>query len=106
MTTLTPFDATTAGALTIRGGSKDGMQVALCDPVTRIGRGLQADVILEEPTVSRRHAIVVRRDDDVVLLDDNSLNGTWCNGERVTDRVVLRDGDVIALGTAVLRFSL
>jgi pSer/pThr/pTyr-binding forkhead associated (FHA) protein len=105
MTILTPFDTTTAGALTIRGGSQDGMVVALSDPVTRIGRGLQADLILEDPTVSRRHAIIVLRDGDAVLLDDNSLNGTWHNGARVEDRAVLHDGDVIALGAATLRFT-
>jgi pSer/pThr/pTyr-binding forkhead associated (FHA) protein len=105
MTTLTPFDLATAGVLTARGGSEDGMQFPLHDPVTRLGRGLQADVILENPTVSRRHAIIVLSDGEAVLLDDNSLNGTWCNGERVEDRVVLRDGDVIALGTVTLRFA-
>jgi len=105
MTMLTPSDPSTAGALTVRGGSQDGMVVALCDPVTRLGRGLQADLIVEDPTVSRRHAIIVRREGEIVLLDDNSLNGTWCNGVRVTDRVVLRDGDTIALGAATLRFA-
>jgi pSer/pThr/pTyr-binding forkhead associated (FHA) protein len=104
MTSLTPFDLATAGVLTVRGGSQDGMELALSEPVTRLGRGLQADVVLEDPTVSRRHAIVVLRDDEVVLLDDNSLNGTWCNGERVRDGVALRDGDVIGLGAATLRY--
>ena len=105
MTSLTPFDLSTAGVLTVRGGSQDGLELSLTDAVTRIGRGLQADLILEDPTVSRRHAIIVRRDEEIVLLDDNSLNGTWCNGVRVSDRVVLRDGDVIGLGAATLRFA-
>ena len=105
MTTLTPFDISTAGALTVRGGSQDGTELVLRDPVTRIGRGMQADLVLENPTVSRRHAIIILRDGDAVLLDDNSLNGTWHNGARVEDRVMLRDGDVIALGAATLRFT-
>jgi pSer/pThr/pTyr-binding forkhead associated (FHA) protein len=104
MTSLTPFDLATAGALTVRGGPQDGTELVLTEPVTRGGRGLQADLILEDPTVSRRHAIIVLTDDGARLLDDNSLNGTWCNGERVVDGVALRDGDVIGVGAATLRY--
>jgi pSer/pThr/pTyr-binding forkhead associated (FHA) protein len=43
-------------------------------------------------------------DDGALLLDDNSLNGTWCNGDRVGDGVVLRHGDVIGIGAATLRY--
>ena len=104
MTSLTPFDLETAGVLTVRGGPQDGTELCLSVPVTRIGRGLQADLILEDPTVSRRHAIVLLRDGQAVLLDDNSLNGTWRNGERVHDAAVLRDGDLVRLGAATLRY--
>ena len=68
------------------------------------GSRVQSDLVIEDPTVSRRHALVVLRDGTATLLDDNSLNGTWCNGERVTDGVELHDGDVIALGAATLRY--
>jgi len=105
MTTLTPHDLATAGLLSVRSGSQHGMTLELTEPVTRIGRGLSADLVLEDPTVSRRHAIVVLRDGEAILHDDNSLNGTWCNGERISDGVVLRDGDVIGLGAATLRFE-
>jgi pSer/pThr/pTyr-binding forkhead associated (FHA) protein len=104
MTSLTPFDLATAGVLSVRGGAQDGTELVLTEPVTRVGRGLQADLILEEPTVSRRHAIVVLRDGEAMLHDDNSLNGTWCNGRRVSEGVALRDGDVIGLGAATLRY--
>ena len=104
MTSLTPYDLATAGVLTVRGGSQDGMELELTETVTRIGRGLQADIVLENPTVSRRHAIVVLRDGQVFLHDDNSLNGTWRNAERVEDGVALQDGDVIHVGAATLRY--
>ena len=104
MTSITPFDLATAGVLTVRGGSQDGMELELTEPVTRLGRGLQADVVLEDATVSRRHALIVLRDGAVTLHDDNSLNGTWRNDERVDEGVVLEDGDVIRLGTATLRY--
>jgi pSer/pThr/pTyr-binding forkhead associated (FHA) protein len=104
MTSLTPFDRATAGVLTVCGGAQDGHELVLTETVTRIGRGLQADLVLQEPTVSRRHAIIVVHGDRTTLHDDNSLNGTWCNGERVHDGVELHPGDLIGLGGATLRY--
>jgi pSer/pThr/pTyr-binding forkhead associated (FHA) protein len=71
--------------------------------VTRLGRSLSADVEIDESSVSRRHALIVRQDGQTYLLDDGSRNGTWHNGVRV-DRAVLNDGDTIDLGTARLRY--
>ena len=71
--------------------------------VTRVGRSLSADVHLDDTTVSRRHAMLVRRGDDTVLLDDGSRNGVFVNGERVHE-AVLRDGGVIQLGRGLMRF--
>jgi predicted nucleic acid-binding Zn-ribbon protein len=64
---------------------------------TRIGRSLAADVRFDDPTVSRRHALVVRQPDGVRVLDDRSLNGVFVNGERIEGRV-LKDGDEIIVG--------
>jgi hypothetical protein len=64
---------------------------------TRIGRSLAADVRFDDPTVSRRHALLVRQHDGVRVLDDRSLNGVFVNGERVDWRMV-RDGDEILVG--------
>ena len=57
---------------------------------TRIGRSLAADVRFDDPTVSRRHALIVRQPDGVRVLDDRSLNGVFVNGERVEWRVLDR----------------
>jgi pSer/pThr/pTyr-binding forkhead associated (FHA) protein len=75
--------------------------VPLTRPVTHLGRGFAATLQLEDPGISRRHAIVVQRRGDVRILDDRSANGTWVNGRRVFD-AVLRDGDVIVLGRTLL----
>jgi hypothetical protein len=70
---------------------------------TRIGRSLAADVRFDDPTVSRRHALIVRQADGVRVLDDRSLNGVFVNGERV-EWSVLADGDEVVVGRHVLRF--
>jgi len=70
---------------------------------TRIGRSLAADVRFDDPTVSRRHALIVRQADGVRVLDDRSLNGVFVNGERVEWRV-LTDGDEIVVGRYRLHF--
>ncbi len=85
---------------------EDGDEVRLIPlqrPVVHLGRGLSADVRLEDPHVSRRHAIVAQRGDGARLLDDRSANGTFLNGRLVTV-AYLSDGDVLRLGRAVLRF--
>ena len=65
---------------------------------TRIGRSATADLQLDDPTVSRRHALVVRTDDgDLRALDDRSLNGLFVNGERV-EWTALSDGDELEIG--------
>jgi len=70
---------------------------------TRIGRSLAADVRFDDPTVSRRHALIVRHPDGVRLLDDRSLNGVFVNGSRV-DGKALQDGDEIVVGRYRLVF--
>ena len=71
--------------------------------VIHIGRGLSADVRLDDATVSRKHAVIVRRDEGVVILDDRSMNGVWVDGQRVTE-APLADGAEIMLGRIALRF--
>ena len=70
---------------------------------TRIGRSLAADVRFDDPTVSRRHALIVRQPDGVRVLDDRSLNGVFVNGERIEGRV-LKHGDEIVVGRYRLCF--
>jgi pSer/pThr/pTyr-binding forkhead associated (FHA) protein len=77
--------------------------VALTREWTRIGRSLAADLRFDDPTVSRRHALIVRQPDGVRVLDDRSLNGVFVNGARVEGKV-LNDGDEIIVGRYRLSF--
>jgi predicted RNA-binding Zn-ribbon protein involved in translation (DUF1610 family) len=68
------------------------------DGWTRIGRSGSADIQLDDATVSRRHALIVRTPDDKLrALDDRSLNGLFVNGERV-EWAPLADGDELEIG--------
>ncbi|MFL5862865.1 MAG: FHA domain-containing protein [Solirubrobacteraceae bacterium] len=80
------------------------MLIPLERPITHVGRGLVADVRLEDPQVSRRHSILALRGDGARILDDRSLNGTFVNGRRITVQHV-SDGDVVRFGRAVFRYT-
>jgi DNA-directed RNA polymerase subunit RPC12/RpoP len=71
---------------------------------TRIGRGLAADVRFDDPTVSRRHALIVRGADGLRVLDDRSLNGVFVNGSRV-EWSPLAHGDEIRVGRHRLYYA-
>lgn len=65
-----------------------------------IGRDPQSHVVIAEPSVSRRHASIVMRDDDVILEDLGSAVGTYVNDQRVTVQV-LQEGDRVRFGRRV-----
>lgn len=96
-------DLTDPGEYVLYEDGDETRVVALTREWTRIGRSLAADVRFDDPTVSRRHALVVRQADGVRVLDDRSLNGVFVNGERVEWRA-LHDGDEILVGRYRLTF--
>jgi DNA-binding NtrC family response regulator len=80
-------------------------EVALGDE-TWLGRSSTSTVVLDDASVSRRHALI-RRDDrgDHVIIDLGSSNGTFVNGGRVNLPLVLQDGDELRLGDVKLTFA-
>jgi hypothetical protein len=82
-----------------------GEVFALRDDVTTVGRGGGVDISLEDPSVSRLHAEIIRRGDHFYVADLGlSINGTRVNG-RPVGRRVLADGDVLSFGVARTRVS-
>ena len=77
--------------------------VPVQDGWTRIGRSLSAHMRFDDPTVSRRHALLYCDDDGAKILDDRSLNGVFKNAERV-ELAELADGDEITVGRYRLFF--
>ena len=72
------------------------------DPLS-IGRGPTADVSLDDVEVSRHHCALLLWEDDWVLKDGGSINGTWVNQKRVPI-AILKDGDIIRIGKTELEF--
>lgn len=79
------------------GGGRAGETYELVKPRTTIGRHPDSDIFLDDVTVSRNHAVVTQADDEYVLTDEGSLNGTYVNRRR-TDRHALMDGDDVQIG--------
>ena len=86
-------------------GDRMGEMFPLNDGRTSIGRGLQADVRINDEGISRTHAIIEHEEGNFYLHDAGSTNGTYANGNRV-DRYPLQEGDKVQIGaTSVLRFT-
>jgi two-component system cell cycle response regulator len=84
--------------LTMLTGPDTGAVTALGRAEVMLGRGAEATVCIDEPSVSRRHAKVTLLDRGVYLIEDlGSTNGTYVAGRRI-HRAVLRSGDRIQLG--------
>ncbi len=81
----------------------DGRRYQVTGPVTVIGRGSEADVVVDDPGVSRRHAELRLDDGRATLRDLGSTNGTWVDGER-TGSARLVDGSTISVGRTRIVF--
>ena len=105
---LIPVDveaiAEKGAALVIRsGGGRVGESFPLERDRMTIGRRPDSDVFLDDVTVSRDHALLVRRNGDFYLDDLGSLNGTYVNRRRIESHQ-LADGDEIQIGKYKLSY--
>ena len=105
---LRPVDvgdvAAASGALVIRsGGNRTGQSFPLQGERMVIGRTPQAEIFLDDVTVSRDHAVLVRRSGAWFLDDSGSLNGTYVNRRRIESHR-LDDGDELQIGKYKLTY--
>lgn len=84
----------------------DGKRMVVSDHGATVGRSRQCEIVVEDPNVSRRHAELRPRGGSWVLTDLGSTNGSRVNGRPVEGPTVVKPGDEIELGTAVMRFEL
>jgi pSer/pThr/pTyr-binding forkhead associated (FHA) protein len=105
---LTPVDIeeviSEGGALVIRsGGGRSGESFPIEGDRMTIGRSPDASVFLDDVTVSRNHALLVRRRDGLYLDDLGSLNGTYVNRRRIESHR-LQNGDELQVGKYKLSY--
>jgi pSer/pThr/pTyr-binding forkhead associated (FHA) protein len=92
------------GALVIRsGGGRSGESFAIEGDRMTIGRSPDASVFLDDVTVSRNHALLVRRRDGLYIDDLGSLNGTYVNRRRIESHR-LQNGDELQVGKYKLTY--
>ena len=83
--------------LVIRSGDLIGNRFTLSKDITQIGRHQDSDILLDDITVSRRHAEVVRTSKSLIVRDLGSLNGTYVN-QSLVDEFALQHGDELQVG--------
>ena len=73
--------------------------------VVVIGRGDDNDIVIDSPQISRVHAVLRRRDGGWFLEDVGSANGTFVNGERLTNPRQISSQDIVGFGSYMLRLD-
>jgi pSer/pThr/pTyr-binding forkhead associated (FHA) protein len=92
-------------ALVVRsGGGRAGEHFVPQADRTTIGRSPDCDIFLDDVTVSRKHAVLLRRDDGYYIEDQGSLNGTFLNRKRIESSAKLDNGDELQIGKYKLTF--
>ena len=78
-------------------GALSGSRYLLDEDEVTVGRDPRADILLDDSTVSRQHAVSRRENGAYTVIDAGSLNGTYVNRQRV-DKATLKNGDEIMIG--------
>ena len=89
--------------LVVKRGAADGSRFLLDIDLSKAGRHPNADIFLDDVTVSRKHAEFVRSGRNFEVRDQASLNGTYLNGVRI-DSATLSNGDEVQIGKFKLTF--
>ena len=84
-------------------GAVSGSRYLLDEDEITVGRDPRADILLDDSTVSRQHAVFRRVNGQFFVVDAGSLNGTYVNRQRV-DQATLKNGDEIMIGKFRLVF--
>jgi pSer/pThr/pTyr-binding forkhead associated (FHA) protein len=105
--TLVVPELSSAPRLQVSSGPQEGAVFPLDKPkmvIGRAGREQRWDIMLSDRSVSRPHAQILRVDEDFVLTDLGSANGTLVNGEAIQEAAPLKNGDAITAGETQLIF--
>ena len=81
-------------------------EIQLTRGANALGRDQSSVAWIDDPSISRRHAIIHVSDDDVTIEDLGSKNGTYVKGSRVRQRAAIRDGDPVTFGRVHMTFRI
>ena len=84
-------------------GPSIGEKFFINKKVLNIGRSAESDILLDDITVSRHHAVIEKNDSSYIIRDLESLNGTYINGN-IVNEIELNNGDRIQIGKYVFLF--
>jgi predicted component of type VI protein secretion system len=79
-------------------GAMTGKEILIPKPQCLVGRGKECHLRSRMDSISQRHCMITTTDNDVIVCDLNSLNGTYVNGKKVTGETVLGSGDQLRIG--------
>jgi len=102
---LLPQPTTLSSAFVIFNGEMAGKNFLVDRPLLTIGRGFESDVIINDASISRRHAQVLRQVNGEYVQDLASRNGTKVNDELLKAPRLLQQGDIVCLGNICLEYT-
>lgn len=91
------------GYLIIKNGSYRGRVFQLVEKTT-VGRK-EGNIIIRDPQMSRRHALITREQHSFFVEDLNTINGTFLNGVAVTEKKSLKQDDIVLIGETEFEFK-
>lgn len=96
---------TATASLIVLSGLSIGRTFRIRQAQTIIGRAANADIQIDDESISRHHVVLHQEGSEVTAEDFGSKNGTLLNGTKLTGRQTLVNGDKLQIGATVLRFS-
>ncbi|HLI06920.1 MAG TPA: FHA domain-containing protein [Ktedonobacteraceae bacterium] len=99
-----PLTPRIEAAFIIRDGEMAGKSFLLDRPIVTIGRGTESDIVINDVSISRRHAQILRQPTGDYVQDLGSRNGTTLNGEPLSYPHLLHPGDIVCLGNIRLEY--
>ena len=91
--------------LIVKQGTQIGIQFPIRADTVILGREDGCDIVIQDAEVSRRHCQVKQIEDQFIIQDLNSTNGTYVNNAQITSATPLSSGDIISIGQTTLIFE-
>ncbi len=99
---IKPVNALEA-CLVVINGADLGKKYNLTQNATIIGRSSKVDIVIDEESISRNHAVIETEGDGIIVRDLGSTNGTYVNDQTITSHR-LREGDLVKVGRTIFKF--